>query len=313
MATAGANIIRIVAVLAVPWGLGPRAAAQEECRACHPREAAAHSQSHHARAIRPIVDTEFFRNLPGVPIGEARGGFLFSYSRQGQALQVTAQRGNERATSMIEWAFGAGDQGVTPLARKGEQWIEHRISYYTRSGRFDLTLGHQPGASASAEAALGQPQEPAVAKMCFDCHGGQAAKGVACGSCHAGAQAHARGSGKATHPGKLSRAAQVELCATCHRLTPPNGNWNDPLNIRFQPLRMSQSACYRKGEITCGTCHAPHESARRADAAFYRDRCLSCHASQKAKGDCLSCHMPKSSPAPHLSFTDHWIRRAPAR
>ena len=285
------------------------ARAASECAACHPKQAAAHERTNHAHTLRPVMATEFARALPDGPIGEARGGFLLSYTRAGDGLEVTAERDGQKTRARIDWALGAGDQGVTPLALLNGRWLEHRISYYTKPGRFDLTLGHQPGASESARAAIGVPQTEATLRTCLGCHatlgpGTTVVKtGVNCERCHAGATEHAGG-------GALPHPTQLETCTACHRLTPPTGDWNDPLNIRFQSLRLVKSKCYVSGRLACVACHPPHENARRADAAFYEARCVECHAKPHRTGGCLECHMPKSSPAPYLSFTDHYIRVA---
>ncbi|MBI3471840.1 MAG: cytochrome c3 family protein [Candidatus Solibacter usitatus] len=304
-------------MLRIAWVVmcGAALFARTECAPCHPREVRRHLQTNHARALRPAGETEFARALPVAPVGEARGGFLLSYARDGQALEVTAERGRERARGRIEWAFGAGDQGVTPVVRAGGRWLEHRISYYTKPGRFDLTLGHQPGVSRSADAAIGVAQATATIRACFGCHSTVdqdlrvLRPGVDCERCHAGADRHARGQGPAPYVNKLDSRGQVEMCGGCHRLAPPSGDETDPLNIRFQPLRLIQSRCYLAGGLRCADCHPAHENARRSDPGFYRAKCLACHASQAGKGDCLECHMRKAAAAPYLAFTDHWIRK----
>jgi hypothetical protein len=286
--------------------LGPVAHGAVECAVCHPKQAAAHARTSHARSLRPILTTEFARALPDRPIGEARGGFLLNYTRSGEGLEVTAERGDDRAKARIDWALGAGDQGVTPVALFDGRWLEHRISYYTKAARFDLTLGHHPGASDWAGAALGVPQPEQTIRACLGCHATLGAgttilkAGVDCQRCH---------TGTATHPpGKMTPANQIETCGTCHRLTPPTGDANDPMNIRFQPLRLVKSKCYTAGRITCSSCHPPHENARRADARFYEARCVQCHTKPHRKDGCVECHLAKSSPAPYLTFTDHYIR-----
>ena len=198
---------------------------------------------------------------------------------------------------------------MTPLALLDGRWLEHRISYYTKPGRFDLTLGHRPGVSASAGAAIGVPQPEATLRACLGCHAtlreGTAVvvkPGVDCERCHTGASAHLQGA-------PMARVNQSEACASCHRLTPPNGDGNDPLNIRFQPLRLAKSKCYTAGHVSCSACHPPHENARRLDAGFYMAQCRECHTQPHRADNCLNCHMPKSSPAPYLSFTDHYIRK----
>ena len=301
----------LLAAIAAVAGAQP-----SECAACHPSEVEKHAATRHARALRPAAASDFAQALPTAPLGEARGGFLLSYERQGAGLEVTAVReGATHAHATIDWVFGAGDQGVTPVARIGERWFEHRISYYPRRDRFDLTLGHQPGLSKSAEAAIGIEQPPLTIRNCFGCHATVSADmevkraGVECVRCHAGAAEHAQGKGTPLNPAKVPPSVQVEICAECHRAAPPNGNADDPLNIRFQPMRLVSSKCYRAGKLVCTTCHPAHEDVRKADASFYREKCLQCHVSpHRMKEDCAGCHMPKSSPAPYLSFSDHFIR-----
>jgi len=274
--------------------------AQQPCAECHKTEADLHAKTNHARTLRPAGESGFARSLPDRPLGEARGGFLLTYSASAKenGLAVRAERGGESAEGRMEWVLGAGDQGLTPLIKLGSQWLEHRISYYPKADRFDLTLGHQPGASRTAKAALGVVQTDATIKACLGCHGG-APPGLSCENCHAGAAGHARGEGKASKPSAL--------CTECHRLDGPN----DALAVRFQPLRLVKSQCFVKGQVTCANCHPAHRNAVRDDPGFYRVKCAACHASEHVRSgrDCLPCHMPKSTPAPYLTFTDHFIRR----
>lgn len=241
---------------------------------------------------------------------------MLSYSNEGMAVRVTARRGTEVASALIGWVLGAGDQGQTPIAMTDTAILEHRISYYSSRGRFDLTLGHSPGPSSSAAAALGVPQNSEVARACFGCHSTLAATGevvtpgVQCERCHAGAAEHSR-SGGATgvaNPAKMEAFAAVKICAQCHRLDAP-GHKDDPLNIRFQPLRLVKSRCFQGGTLTCSVCHQAHRDAVRNDSAFYVAKCVSCHSTPHRPDNCLPCHMARSSPAPYLAFTDHYIRK----
>ena len=89
---------------------------------------------------------------------------------------------------------------------------------------------------------------------------------------------------------------------------------SDIANVRFQPLRLMKSRCFLKSNIACTTCHPAHRDAQRDAPDWYNGRCLGCHANQTAhiarekSGNCIGCHMPKVSPAPALTFTDHFIR-----
>jgi tetratricopeptide (TPR) repeat protein len=152
------------------------------------------------------------------------------------------------------------------------------------------------------------------------------------------------------NPRRLSRERQLEVCMQCHLETtsrtlpyslvrydraffsyrpgeplsqyvlhfdhaPGSGN-DDKFEIAHAAYRLRKSACFQKSELTCTTCHNPHEALRGTEAsAHYRKVCTSCHiAAHNASQDCTSCHMPKrrTEDVIHVVMTDHFIqRRAP--
>ena len=305
-------------------------AANPDCAGCHPAEAKLHAVSAHNSALMAPGDSAFAAHLPRKPLAEAANGFFFEYTRTpAGGLDTTIARGGgsaaDRLTAPILWIFGSGRQGQTPMVRYQGRFIEHRVSLYTATG-YGITIGQENGVSASAEKALGWAQTDQEAHTCFNCHAtgvsadfASLTPGVQCVRCHAGAEAHARGGGVPVNPGKLDHLAQVQLCGTCHRLKPPSGNDADIANVRFQPLRLMKSACFAKSAIACTTCHPAHRNAQRDDPDGYNRKCLDCHANQTAhvaqqkSGDCIQCHMPKVSPAPALTFTDHFIRVVSAK
>jgi hypothetical protein len=90
--------------------------------------------------------------------------------------------------------------------------------------------------------------------------------------------------------------------------------------------QMHASRCYRDsgGRLGCISCHDPHRTPQPEQAAaFYRSRCLACHADhgcalspgeRKTKSpddSCVSCHMPRSrlTDIPHTAATDHRLPR----
>jgi hypothetical protein len=219
--------------------------------------------------------------------------------------------------------MGAGAQGQTPLVVTGNAVLESRVSYFPALRRFGITIGQQADASPNAFAALGVKQDPKTLRSCLNCHATGVTQnlepvlpGVQCERCHAGAAAHAENKGAVTNPGNMAAVDQIRFCAACHRDKPPVDD-TQLENVRFQPLRLMKSRCFRSGKLSCTTCHVAHQDARRNDPAFYNDRCLTCHAAQtgvlhhsdtRQKGNCIGCHMPYVELHPALHFTDHDIR-----
>ena len=172
---------------------------------------------------------------------------------------------------------------------------------------------------------------------------------IQCDRCHGPAEAHLKRPvpGSMINPAKLSPAARDSICEQCHlageiRIPNPGKTLADfrpgeraedvfTIYVAAAPvqsgikvishseqLALSQCARHSGGKLWCGTCHDPHAKPL-VPAAYYRERCLGCHASNistshAAPGqDCISCHMPKraAKDGGHTAFTDHRITRWP--
>jgi tetratricopeptide (TPR) repeat protein len=111
---------------------------------------------------------------------------------------------------------------------------------------------------------------------------------------------------------------------------PPGRGYDDKFEIAGAAYRLRKSRCFleSKGEMTCLTCHDPHQSLPTGDAGekYFSARCLGCHqgalSTQVAAGKhpadsrCLTCHMPqrRTDDVVHAVVTDHFIQRQlPAR
>ena len=120
---------------------------------------------------------------------------------------------------------------------------------------------------------------------------------------------------------------------------------DDPerFGISSHALRLMRSACFEETQgtdraLTCTTCHDPHRPTARMDPDHFNAACRSCHGGdgsvggghevlcsrpeagipqEAVTGDCVSCHLQRAGTddIPHVTFTDHWIRRRlpPAR
>jgi tetratricopeptide (TPR) repeat protein len=110
----------------------------------------------------------------------------------------------------------------------------------------------------------------------------------------------------------------------------PGAGNDDRFEIDHAAYRMLKSACYRKsnGNLTCTTCHNPHEEARGEEAVRrYTRACLNCHGaaevaarvaghpSYSSESSCVECHMVKrrTDDVVHAVMTDHYIQRLPSK
>jgi Flp pilus assembly protein TadD len=90
--------------------------------------------------------------------------------------------------------------------------------------------------------------------------------------------------------------------------------------------QMYASRCFRAsaGKLGCTSCHDPHSLPAPAQkVAFYRGRCLKCHAAgdcrekmevrRPTNDDCTACHMPRArtTDIAHTASSDHRILRRP--
>jgi len=152
------------------------------------------------------------------------------------------------------------------------------------------------------------------------------------------------------NPGRLGRERQLEVCMQCHLETshhepneqrafdraifsyrpgqpmedfklyvePADHENDDSFEIAHAAYRLRKSACFRNSQMTCLTCHDPHDIPRGQEAvAHYTEVCAGCHrnvvhtVALPSTSTCLTCHMPKrrTEDAVHVVMTDHFIRR----
>jgi tetratricopeptide (TPR) repeat protein len=167
------------------------------------------------------------------------------------------------------------------------------------------------------------------------------------------------------NPAKLDRERQLEACMQCHleststplpfRIeryeqapfsytpgkplsdyfihfdhapgTPGRPGRDDKFEIAGGAYRLRKSACFKRSDMTCVTCHNPHDIPRGPKAVErYVAVCQGCHqgthrggvpqvAGASTRATCIDCHMPKrrAEDAVHVVMTDHYIQRRPVR
>lgn len=190
-------------------------------------------------------------------------------------------------------------------------------------------------------------------------------EGITCERCHGPGEIHvreklagitadtARGPDYSiVNPRRLSRDQQMDLCQRCHLqgialleegktfydfrpgmtlsevfnvYLPRFTNSHEKFIMASQADRLRLSACYQQSEMSCITCHNPHQSVQELGDDYFNASCLSCHQSPEqtlcsldeaqlaaAGSNCVHCHMPPSGSVdiPHINITDHYISRS---
>lgn len=187
---------------------------------------------------------------------------------------------------------------------------------------------------------------------CQRCHGPGRAHVRAAGSGKSTPEAIRRA---ILNPARLNRDRQLETCMQCHLETTsrelphairrydrgpfsyrpgePLGDYfvafdqapvsgrDDRFEIAHAAYRLRKSACFQASQMTCTTCHDPHQQTSGQEAVRqYVAACRTCHAAAHASNmpvgaNCVNCHMPKrrTEDAVHVVMTDHYIQRRPGR
>ncbi|HYM09107.1 MAG TPA: multiheme c-type cytochrome [Bryobacterales bacterium] len=320
----------------------------QACAACHPTQYSRQSKSAHARSLYPAAQHPLAGFFTPADAVVRPPNFHFLFRRSAEGLQVRADDGQYVMELPLDWAFGAGEHAVTFVSRvDNEFYLEHSLSYYPDIRSFDLTPRHEELPAGTLQQAMGQPlriQSPRFTAVdCFQCHStgpvsvGAAGRievtepGVRCEVCHGPGRLHREAALRGDlaqvrqliqKPSRLSSEELNRSCGRCHRVMSGDSasfNWDSPWNVRHQPPYLVQSRCFRDsaGQLSCLTCHDPHDPVRRNDPAYYRVRCNGCHRTghhppqriclEEKDPDCTSCHMPLVTASQHLKFKNHWI------
>lgn len=314
------------------------------CAQCHPEQATRHAESGHAHTL--LVENlcgRFADNLKdSIPDQEREGAFRFECRGDQLFAVFTGEAGAVELP--MQFALGSGKHATTFLTLLESDdgaplSVEHRISLFHGGTAAGLTPSHTGLPVVGPHDPLGRVKRGRDVTACIGCHSttGQVRgrqvddlrANVGCESCHGPGRRHVAAveSGRTEYQiafakGRASAEEEVHLCGRCHRspealtvLPDPD----DPKLARFQPVGLSQSACFRRSEgaLKCSTCHDPHAAVGQDDR-IYAVRCVACHSAQgrnqkicrvEPTGECIGCHMPLVEVHPGVHFHDHWIRR----
>jgi hypothetical protein len=338
--------IGMTVVLAVPL-IG----ADLPCADCHPKEVQGYQQSAMAHSLSEVT------GQPDGTFEHAYSKTRFSIHSNSSGMLQRFERDGISAEPRVAYVIGSGAHAFGYLVQIGDYLFQSPLSYYTNRRLWDVAPGyeksHHPdfsrpvtleclvchsGKSQPVPETLNRYRTPVFL-----------AQSISCDRCHGPGETHAKRPvpGSILNPAKLRGAARDSICEQCHlageiRIPNPGKSMEDfqpgqsvedsytvyvaaqppgkTLKVVSHSEQLALSICARSsgGKLWCGTCHNPHENPAHP-AAYFRERCLSCHSttlekSHAASGrDCVACHMPRlaASDGGHTVFTDHRIARRP--
>lgn len=153
------------------------------------------------------------------------------------------------------------------------------------------------------------------------------------------------------NPARLSRPLAEAVCQQCHlqasATVPVRGRAPEdyrpglpleelrhdyrlevaqvPVKVVGHAEQLRLSRCYQSSQMTCLTCHNPHNEPGPADRdRHYQAACVACHKPARCTVDpkrrerespdnrCVQCHMPRAATeVAHVAFTHHRIGKHP--
>ena len=325
----------------------------EACAACHRAIYDSYAATAMARTSGPagpnVIEGSFEHGSSGVSYQVRRQGrdAFLSYDRPGPRRL--------HGTQQLKYYIGSDTRGRTFLFTIDRFLYQSPINYYAVKQAWDMAPGSAPvremelnrpvdSTCLFCHASRVEPAESGTSNR----FAGEAflQAGIGCERCHGPGGNHVKGLGPMVNPARLAGERRDSVCNQCHlkgeaRIGARHRRQEDyapgdvfsdyvatfvrddvatdRLGAISQVEALALSACKRRsGEaLSCITCHDPHVQLREdAKSAYYRARCLGCHAPMAQKHysrqpDCAACHMPRidSADIGHTMVTDHRIVR----
>lgn len=289
-------------------------------------------------------------------------------SRSDGVYQTAVVDGRDVHGERMDLILGSGKMGQSYLYWRDDELFQLPVSYFTASDSWMNSPGYPDGVADFKRPISSRCLEchttwfdTASDEMTVNHYSPDGfVLGVTCERCHGPGSEHisyhqaypdSEEAKHIVHPGQLSAERLIDVCRQCHggRVAPTRPSFSfrpgEALADYFQSVdgppgvpgvhtndqfqRLSQSQCFQQSsEMSCVTCHNPHQFERGNDALF-AIRCQQCHEVAdcslepeigSALGDqCTRCHMSREpllqtpldseSGVVFPEMIDHFIRK----
>jgi hypothetical protein len=262
--------------------------------------------------------------------------------------QVAYLNGVEKQSRRFDIIIGSGTKGQSYLNWMNNGLFQMPITYFTAAAQWSNSPGYpgkvvfnRPITSRCLECHSTFVQKISdVNKDPEEFDHNKIIYGVDCERCHGPAANHVAFQSKypkdasahdIVNPSKLSRQQNLDLCALCHggglKKAKPSFTFKagDRLADYFtfdtvgrntadidvhgnQYGLLAGSKCFKMSQMTCSSCHNPHQNEK-AKLALFSKRCSNCHNNAEhykqckmrtvigsaINQNCIDCHMPKQA------------------
>lgn len=274
-----------------------------------------------------------------------RRAYIAMEKRDSGLFQVGYENGKETKARHFDIVMGSGTKGQTYVYWMGNRPLQLPVSYFTSVDQWTNSPGfprrivfnraitsrclecHSTFAETISPPGK-EPEEFDRASIIY---------GVDCEKCHGPAADHVKYQQAnpadtvaqyILNPASFTRQQKLDLCALCHggRISKTQASFSfrpgDKLSDFFvfdtvgrnaadidvhgnQYGLLAASKCFTMSQMTCESCHSPHENERGQTAVFSM-RCMNCHDNNSGHAcgmtrqvgsvierNCIDCHMPQ--------------------
>jgi len=274
------------------------------------------------------------------------GSAIAMETRNGNFYQVEYENGVEKKSRKFDITVGSGTKGQTYLYWWKDTLFQLPMTYFTALDQWCNSPGYagkvafgRPVTARCLECHSTYARAVSAPGAQFEKFDHHILFGVGCEKCHGPGAKHVQyekdhpADKKAfliRNPATYSRQQSLDLCALCHggRLTATSPAFSfqsgdtlvhffsrdtsakDAADIDVHGNQyglLKASKCFRLSQMTCLSCHNPHEKET-GKIALFSQRCLGCHqprsghdctlstvSTARKEQNCIDCHMPIQS------------------